>query len=167
MSRQELRDELRQSEGDPTLRGRLRALQRRLAKGRMLQQVTRAQVVVTNPAHYAVALAYRMGQTAAPEVVAKGADLMAQRIVARAREHRVPIVPNPPLARALYRSVEVGQPIPTALYEAVAEVLAYVYSLRRRSSGSSRIHAGEIAGPIQAEHRNPGEHPHTPARNGR
>ncbi|HZW30957.1 MAG TPA: EscU/YscU/HrcU family type III secretion system export apparatus switch protein [Isosphaeraceae bacterium] len=132
MTRRELREELRQTEGDPTIRGRIRALQRRLARQRMLHRVPQARVVITNPTHVAVALAYDPREMAAPEVVAKGADLIAQRIIEIARQHRVPIVPNPPLARALYRSVEIGQPIPTALYQAVAEVLAYVFTLRRR-----------------------------------
>lgn len=133
MTRREVREELRQTEGDPTIRGRIRALQRRLARQRMLHRVPRARVVITNPTHYAVALAYDAQQMAAPEVVAKGADLIAQRIVEIARQHRVPVVPNPPLARALYRSVDVGQSIPAALYQAVAEVLAYVFTLQRRS----------------------------------
>ena len=133
MSRQELRDELRQTEGDPGVRSRIRSLQRRLAQRRMMHEVPNAQVVITNPTHFAVALAYDSAKMSAPEVVAKGADLVAARIVEVARQHRVPIVPNAPLARALYRSVDVGQPIPAALYQAVAEVLAYVYTLRRRS----------------------------------
>jgi flagellar biosynthetic protein FlhB len=133
MTRQEVREELRQTEGDPLVRSRIRSLQRQLARRRMLHRVRDAQVVVTNPTHFAVALAYTPGKHTAPEVVAKGADRMAERIKEIAAEHRVPIVPNPPLAQALYKSVDVGQQIPLSLYQAVAEVLAYVYSLKRRS----------------------------------
>src|SRR5579884_1917803 len=132
MTRHEVREELRQSEGDPNVRGRIRAQQRRMARNRMMHRVPGATVVIVNPTHVAVALAYDQTRVA-PEVVAKGADLLAARIIAIAREHRVPVVPNPPLARALYRSVEVGQPIPSPLYQAVAEVLAYVFTVRRRS----------------------------------
>ncbi len=132
MTRHELREELRQSEGDPNVRGRIRAQQRRMARSRMMHRVPEATVVIVNPTHVAVALAYDASKTA-PEVVAKGADLLAARIIAIAREHRVPVLPNPPLARALYRSVEVGQPIPSPLYQAVAEILAYVFTVRRRS----------------------------------
>jgi flagellar biosynthetic protein FlhB len=131
MTRQEVRDEFRQSEGDPFIRSRIRGLQRKMARHRMMHRVPEAQVVVTNPTHYAVALAYDRNM-AAPEVVAKGVDLVAARIVEIARAHGVPVVPSPPLARALYRSVEVGQPIPLTLYQAVAEILAHVYTLRRR-----------------------------------
>jgi flagellar biosynthetic protein FlhB len=133
MSRREVQEELRQTEGDPKLRGRLRAQQRRLARQRMLHRVPVAKVVVVNPTHFAVALAYETGKMAAPEVVAKGADLVAQRIMEIARANRVPIVPNAPLARVLYRSVEIGDPIPPALYGAIAEILAHVYALRPRS----------------------------------
>ncbi len=132
MTRHEVREELRQSEGDPNVRGRIRAQQRRLARNRMMHRVPEATVVIVNPTHVAVALAYDVSKPA-PEVVAKGADLLAARIVSIAREHRVPVVPNPPLARALYRSVEVGQPIPSTLYQAVAEILAYVFTVRRRN----------------------------------
>jgi flagellar biosynthetic protein FlhB len=133
MTRQEVREELRESEGDPMIRARLRALRRARARRRMLHQVPKAKVVVVNPTHFAVALAYDHTKMAAPEVVAKGADFLAQKIIQIARESRVPVVTNPPLARSLYQSVELGEPIPIALYEAIAEILAHVYSLRRRS----------------------------------
>lgn len=133
MTRQELREEVKETDGDPMLRARLRAIRRKLAQRRMLHQVPKAKVVVVNPTHFAVALAYDHKRMAAPEVVAKGADLIAQKIIQIAKENRVPIVPNPPLARSLYRTVEIGDPVPVALYEAIAEILAQVYSLRRRS----------------------------------
>jgi len=132
MSRKDIREELKQTEGDPSLRARIRALQRRIARGRMLHRVPQATVVVANPTHYAVALVYQPGDMVAPEVVAKGVDLIALRIIDIARENRVPVVVNPPVARALYKSVEVGQAVPSAYYRAIAEILAHVYSLRRR-----------------------------------
>ncbi len=132
MTKREVRDDIRETDGDPAIRARIRAQQRRMARSRMMARVAEAQVVVVNPTHFAVALAYDARSMAAPEVVAKGADLIAQRIIEIAKENRVPVVPNPPLARAMYRSVEIGEPIPVALYQAIAEVLAYVYSSRRR-----------------------------------
>jgi flagellar biosynthetic protein FlhB len=132
MTKQELREESRETEGDPAIRGRMRALRRQLARRRMLHKVATAQLVIVNPTHFAVALAYESKKMAAPEVVAKGTDLIAERIIGIAREHQVPVVARPPLARALYHSVEIGEPIPVALYQAIAEVLAYVYNLRQR-----------------------------------
>ncbi len=131
MSRFELKEEYKQSEGDPLVRQRLRERMQKLARQRMLQEVRRADVVVTNPVTYAVALRYDRTQMNAPRVVAKGRGWLAQRIREEALKWHVPIVPNPPLARSLYAQVEVGEEIPTALYQAVAEVLAYVYRLRR------------------------------------
>lgn len=132
MTRRELLEELRQNEGDPYLRHRLRQQQRQLSKHRMLAAVPRATVVVTNPTHLAVALRYDPDRTPAPVVVAKGARLMAEQIKRAARQHDVPVVENPPLAQALYKAVEVGMAIPVALYQAVAEVLAFVYRLKGR-----------------------------------
>jgi flagellar biosynthetic protein FlhB len=132
MTRQEVKDETREQEGNPLLKSRLRALHRQRAMRRMMSEVQRADVVVRNPVHYAVALKYEGGQMRAPRVVAKGARLMALRIVDVARNHRIPIVENPPLARSLYRMVAVGHEIPKELYRMVAEVLAHVYSLRNR-----------------------------------
>lgn len=131
MSRHELLDELRQTEGDPHVRGRIRSRMRQILSQRMMQRVPRATVVVTNPTHVAVALQYEEGRMEAPVVVAKGQEWLAQRIVQVARQHGVPVVENPPLAWALFDGVPVGQPIPPSLYRAVAEVLAYVYRLRR------------------------------------
>jgi flagellar biosynthetic protein FlhB len=130
MSRQELKDELKREEGDPQIRARIRKMQREMAKKRMLQDVPRATVVITNPTHLAVALRYERGKAGAPLVVAKGAGFVALRIMAIARRHAVPVVERKPVAQALYKAVKVGQEIPGALYVAVAEVLAYIYRLR-------------------------------------
>jgi flagellar biosynthetic protein FlhB len=130
MTYQEVKEEYRQSEGDPLLRSRIRSLQREMATKRMMAEVPTADVVITNPTHYAVALRYRRGADVAPRVVAKGADHLAQRIKAIAREHGVMLREDKLLARALYRAVDVGRFVPEELYRAVAEVLAYVYRAR-------------------------------------
>ncbi len=130
MSKQEVREELKRYEGDPRIRERRRAVQRQLALQRMMSQVPRATVVITNPTHLAVALAYDAAAMDAPVVVAKGADLLAARIREVAAEHGVPLVERKELARALFRAAEVGQTVPADLYRAVAEILAYVYRLR-------------------------------------
>lgn len=131
MSPFEIKEELRRYEGDPKIKERRRALHRQVAYRRMLQRVPRATVVITNPTHFAVALQYEIGKHRAPVVVAKGADYLAQRIREIATEHGVPVVERPELARALYKACEVDQEIPIELYQAVAEVLAYVYQLKR------------------------------------
>ncbi len=137
MTRQEVKDELKDTEGRPEVRSRIRQIQRQMAQQRMMAEVPRADVVVTNPTHYAVALRYEEGRRAAPVVVAKGADLVALRIRALAREAGVPVLELPPLARALYRSTDLGREIPAALYVAVAQVLAYVYQVRAaRAAGA-------------------------------
>jgi flagellar biosynthetic protein FlhB len=130
MTRQEVRDENRELLGDPRLKARIRALQRAAARRRMMAQVPKADVVVVNPEHYAVALQYRETMRA-PRVIAKGTDLIAARIREIAGEHRIPLLEAPPLARALYRHTELDQEIPVALYEAVAQVMAYTMQLRR------------------------------------
>lgn len=135
MTKREVKEDLKESEGDPLVKGRIRRLQRDLLRRRMMAAVPRADVVVANPTEYAVALSYQIERMAAPEVVAKGQGHLARRIRKIAAEHGVPIVVNPPLAQALYRSVEVGQQIPAALYRAVAEVLAYVYKTRMMAQG--------------------------------
>jgi flagellar biosynthetic protein FlhB len=135
MTRDELRDEMRQMEGRPEVRAAIRRRQRQMAAGRMMAAVPTATVVVTNPTHLAVALTYRAGEMAAPEVVAKGAGHVAERIKVIAAEHDVPVVENKPLAQALFRTVDIGAEIPAGLFQAVAEVLAYIYSLRARSAG--------------------------------
>lgn len=131
MSKQEVKDEMKQSEGDPQIKGKIKQKQRQMAMARMMQEVPKADVIVTNPTHFAVALKYDKGM-AAPQIVAKGQDLVARRIKEIAAENGIPIVENKPLARALYASVEVGEMVPSELYQAVAEVLAYVYRLKNR-----------------------------------
>ncbi len=137
MTREELRQELREMEGDPQLKARIRSLQRAQARKRMMAAVPKATVIVTNPTHYAVALDYREGMRA-PKVVAKGIELVAQKIRELAAQHGVPILEAPPLARALYRHAELESEIPPALYTVVAQVLAYVYQVRRyRAQGGA------------------------------
>lgn len=130
MTKEELRQEAKESEGDPHIKARIRAQQREMARHRMMAEVPTADVVVTNPSHYAVALKYREGRMGAPRVVAKGADAVAARIRELAAENKVPLLEAPPLARALFRHTELGDEIPATLYAAVAEVLAYVFQLR-------------------------------------
>jgi flagellar biosynthetic protein FlhB len=130
MSREELKEEAKREEGDPQTKARVRRLQREAARKRMMQDVPRATVVVTNPTHLAVALRYERATMAAPRVVAKGAGFVAERIVALARRHAVPVVERKTVAQALFKAVKVGQEIPMALYHVVAEVLAYVFRLR-------------------------------------
>jgi flagellar biosynthetic protein FlhB len=129
MSRQEIRDEHRQSDGDPMIKAKLRRLRDQRARRRMMGKVKTATVVVTNPTHYAVALAY--DSAGAPKVVAKGVDFLATRIREEAETHQVPIVANPPLARSLYK-LDLDQEIPVELYRAVAEVIAFVWKLKTR-----------------------------------
>jgi flagellar biosynthetic protein FlhB len=132
MSRQEVKDEFKDMEGNPATRGRIRRLQREMRRRTMLRQVARATVVITNPDEFAVALEYVPEKMPAPIVLAKGRDLLAQAIKREARWHEVPIIENPPLAQALYRTVEVGGTIPAKLYAAVAEVLAFIYRAQTR-----------------------------------
>lgn len=131
MTRQEVKEELRESEGDPAIKQRLRQLRLTRARRRMMAEVPKATVVVTNPTHYAVALRYDPLTMAAPKMVAKGQDHLAFAIRDTARRHGVPVVENPPLARALYGALEPGQTIPPAFFQAVAELIAYVYRLAR------------------------------------
>ncbi|WP_456470705.1 flagellar biosynthesis protein FlhB [Caminibacter sp.] len=133
MSKQEIKDEYKQTEGNPEIKAKIRQLQREMAKKRMMAEVPKADVVITNPTHYAVAIRYDKTQDEAPRVIAKGIDNLALKIKEIAREHGIMIVENPPLARELYKSVEVDQIIPPELYKAVAEVLAYVYKARQSS----------------------------------
>lgn len=130
MSRQEIRDEQRETDGSPETRRRIRGLRQKLARARMITEVQRADVVITNPEHYSAALKYDSERMLAPRLVAKGAGLIALRIREVAAEHGVPIIEAPPLTRAINKYVDLGDEIPTGLYGAVAEVLAYVYSLR-------------------------------------
>ncbi|KXU89640.1 flagellar biosynthetic protein FlhB [Paraburkholderia monticola] len=131
MTKEEVKREHRESEGDPHIKGKIRAQQRAIARRRMMAQVPKADVVVTNPTHFAVALQYTDGEMRAPKVVAKGVNLVAARIREIAAENNVPLLEAPPLARALYHNVELNREIPGPLYGAVAEVLAWVYQLRR------------------------------------
>jgi flagellar biosynthetic protein FlhB len=131
MSKQEVRQEAKESEGNPEVKGRIRRMQREMAQRRMMSEIPTADVVVTNPTHFAVALRYSETGMRAPVVVAKGTQLTAARIREIALEHGVPILEAPPLARALHKHTEIGDSIPEALYTAVAEVLAYIYQLRR------------------------------------
>jgi flagellar biosynthetic protein FlhB len=130
MSREDLRDEYKETEGNPQIRGRIRNLQRALRRRRVKADVGKAAVVLTNPTHYAVALGFDFATMEAPKMLAKGRNLLAEEIKAEARWAGVPIIENPPLARSLYRSVEVGQAIPVDLYAAVAAILAYLYRQR-------------------------------------
>jgi flagellar biosynthesis protein FlhB len=127
MTKQEIKDEYRQAEGNPEIKSRVRQRQRETARRRMMAAVPRASVVITNPTHFAVALEYEMGQKGAPKVVAKGQDLIALRIREIAVEHHVPLVEKPSLARSLYYAAEIGEEIPAELYRAVAEVLALIW----------------------------------------
>ena len=138
MSMQEIKDENKQTEGSPEMKGRIRQLQMEAAQRRMMQDVPTADVVITNPDHYAVALRYEQEESGAPKVVASGVDLVALQIRGIAKEHNVPIVEAPPLARAIYYSAEIGDEIPEGLYVAVAKILAYVYQIdmyQQRRSG--------------------------------
>ncbi len=135
MTREELRQESKESEGDPHLKARIRSQQREMARGRMMAEVPKADVVVTNPTHFAVALKYDAERMAAPVVVAKGMNLIAERIRELALENQVPLLEAPPLARALHRHAESGDAIPAALYTAVAEVMAWVFQMEAYAKG--------------------------------
>ena len=129
MSRREVMDEMKQNDGDPVIKQRLKAIRMQRARRRMMADVPKSTVIITNPTHYAVALRYVAGETPAPQVMAKGVDDVARRIRALAAEHQVPIVENPPLARALHGACEIGSTIPPAYYQAVAEIVGYVMRL--------------------------------------
>ncbi len=137
MTKQEVKDEMKETDGRPEVKSRIRQLQQEAARRRMMEDVPTANVVITNPTHFAVALRYDEQGARAPIVVAKGRGLVAQRIRELADQHRVPLVSAPPLARALYASADLGEEIPSQLYLAVAQVLAYVYQLARLSYGES------------------------------
>lgn len=132
MSKQEIKDEFKQTEGDPMVKSRIRSIQREQARNRMMASVPEADVVITNPTHLAVALSYKMDEMDAPEVVAKGAGKIAAKIKQTAREAGVPVIEDKPLAQVLYRTVEVGEAIPADLYETVATILAHVYRQNNR-----------------------------------
>ena len=130
MSKQEIKDEYKQTEGNPEIKAKIRQLQREMVKKRMMSEVPKADVVITNPTHYAVAIRYDKTKDDAPRVIAKGVDNLALKIKEIAREHDIMIVENPPLARELYKLVEIDELIPQKLYKAVAEVLAFVYKAK-------------------------------------
>ncbi len=153
MTRQEVKEEGKQTEGSPEVKGKQRRLQMEVAQRRMMEEVPKADVVVTNPTHYAVALRYDQEAMGAPVVVAKGADLIAQQIRSIAREHQVPVLEAPPLARAIYHSTELNAPIPEGLYRAVAQVLAYVYHLRQGPIYNREGQAPDLDLPIPEEFR--------------
>jgi flagellar biosynthetic protein FlhB len=137
MTKQEVKDEYRQTEGDPMVKGRLRQIRMERSRKRMMAQVPSSDVVITNPTHFAVALKYEAVSMQAPRVVAKGADLVAARIRELARENDVPVVENPPLARALYATVDLDAEVPPEHYKAVAEVIGYIMRLRRRGGAAA------------------------------
>lgn len=129
MSRQEIKEEFREQEGDPQVRAKIKRLQREMLKNRMLRSVPTATVVVTNPTHLAVAIHYESGKTPTPKVVAKGAGVLAKRIAVIARRHNVPVLERKPVAQALYKTVEVGQEVPPHLYQAIVEILTFLYRM--------------------------------------
>ncbi len=133
MSKEEIKEEYKQMEGDPQVRSRIRQRQRQMAAQRMMHAIPSADVIITNPTHYAIAIRYKPEEMAAPEVVAKGMGLIAQRIKEEGKKHGIAAVENPELAQALYKTTEIGQEIPADLYPAVAEVLAFVYRLKRKT----------------------------------
>jgi flagellar biosynthetic protein FlhB len=129
MSKQEIKDEMKEAEGNPQIKAKIRRLQRDRVRRQMMKDIPKATAVIVNPTHFAVAIRYQMDSMAAPMVIAKGKNYLALRIRQKAMEHEIPIIENPPLARALYKSAEVGQEIPADLYRAVAEILAYIFKL--------------------------------------
>ncbi|MCD9008038.1 flagellar biosynthesis protein FlhB [Luteimonas sp. XNQY3] len=144
MTRQELREEMKESEGRPEVKGRIRQLQQQMSQRRMMEDVPTADVIVVNPTHYAVALKYDGGAMRAPRVVAKGVDELALRIREVAGQHRITLVEAPPLARVLYREADIGQEIPVKLYAAVAQVLSYVYQLRSWRAGTPQPQLADL-----------------------
>jgi flagellar biosynthetic protein FlhB len=148
MTREELRQEHKEMEGDPQLKARIRSQQREIARRRMMSEVPKADVVVTNPTHFAVALKYDSATMAAPKIVAKGMNLVALRIRELAAENKVPILEAPPLARALHRHAEIGDQVPAGLYTAVAEVMAYVYQLNQFMASGGALLPPELPGAI-------------------
>jgi flagellar biosynthetic protein FlhB len=145
MSKDDLREEMKETEGSPQIRSRIRGLQRQMRRRKVKNDVSKAAVVLTNPTHYAVALGFDFATMDAPKVLAKGRNLLAEEIKAEARWAGVPIIENPPLARSLYRSVEVGQAIPVDLYAAVAAILAYLYRQRVEAELRERRALGAAA----------------------
>lgn len=143
MTKAEAKQEQKEREGDPQIKARIRSIQRDMARKRMMKAIPKADVVITNPTHIAIAVQYDPNEMFAPKVLAKGADFLAERIKKVAREHGIPTVENKPLARTLYKYVKVGQLIPRSLYQAVAEILAYVYKLKGKKMGDSTANAAD------------------------
>ncbi|MFC1602410.1 EscU/YscU/HrcU family type III secretion system export apparatus switch protein, partial [Pseudomonadota bacterium] len=154
MTRQEVRDEMKNTEGRPEVKGRIRSLQREMAQRRMMGEVPKADVVVTNPTHYAVALKYDQDSMAAPKVVAKGKELVAANIRKVAEENDVPLIESPMLARAIYFSTALDHPIPAGLYLAVAKLLAYVFQLQvyRKEGGEIPQEPNDFSVPEDLQH---------------
>jgi flagellar biosynthetic protein FlhB len=159
MSKQEIRDEMKESEGSPQVRSRIRGLQRQMRRRKLKADVKRATVVITNPTHYAVALSFDFETMEPPKVLVKGRNLLAEQIKSEARWAGVPIVENPPLARSLYRSVEEGHAIPVDLYAAVAAILAYLYRQqveekvrRQRAEAQAQRERAQSPAPIPSTH---------------
>jgi flagellar biosynthetic protein FlhB len=134
MTKQEVKEEAKMTEGDPYVKGRIRSIQMQMARKRMMAEVPKADVIITNPTHLAVALAYDPALMSAPTVLAKGAGVIAQRIKEIAREHDIPVIEDKPLAQSLFKLVEINELIPENLFQAVAEILAYVYQLKKKSA---------------------------------
>jgi flagellar biosynthetic protein FlhB len=163
MSKQDMRDEHKETEGSPQVRSRIKGLQRQMRRRKVKQDVSRAAAIITNPTHYAVALGFDFNTMEAPKVLAKGRNLLAEEIKAEARWAGVPIVENPPLARSLYRSVEVGQAIPVDLYAAVASILAFLYRQRveaevrdrRAREAAARAQAARTVRPVAGLNNSP------------
>lgn len=154
MTKQEVKDEMKQTDGNPEVKGRIRRMQIQMSQQRMMQDIPSADVVITNPTHYAVAMRYDQSRSGAPIVVAKGADLISQQIRLVAENNDVPILAAPPLTRAVYYSTEIGEEIPSGLYIAVAQVLAFVFQLRRyRKQGGNKPHLNPEDLPIPDEYR--------------
>ncbi|MDO9192225.1 MAG: flagellar biosynthesis protein FlhB [Undibacterium sp.] len=156
MTHQEVVQESKEANGNPQIKAKIRAQQREMARRRMMAEVPTADVVVTNPTHFAVALKYKEGGTGAPRVIAKGADVVAAKIRELAAEHNIPLLEAPPLARALYKHTELGDEIPETLYAAVAEVLAYVFQLRgfRQHGGARPVEPSELYVPPELDPNN-------------
>jgi len=158
MTKQEVRDEHKDSDGSPELKGRIRQMQQQLSRRRMMQDLPNADVVVVNPTHFAVALKYDDGRMRAPKVIARGVDELAQQIRLVAGAHRIPLVEAPPLARALYATTELGREIPAALYVAVAQILAYVYQLKQATERGDPVPPPprpEVDPDLQGRYREP------------
>lgn len=154
MTKQEVKDEHKETDGSPEVKGRIRRMQIQLSQARMMQDVPKADVIITNPTHYAVALRYDQAKSGAPVMVAKGADLIAQQIRMVGQHHEIPQLSAPPLARAIFYNTEIGEEIPAGLYIAVAQVLAFVFQLRRyRNRGGNKPHLNTEDLPIPDEFR--------------